>query len=167
MKNWAILYLIFFVISWPDKLNAQIIDSSFYSWTVYEIQETELDYKKCYILAHPIKKISDHPLRLEPYVMIARYQEDRNEEITVNSGYEYKLNSDVFLLIDKESFNLSSHKNMSWAKTRTEDAIIIQKMINSAILKVRSNSALGTFGVDEYSLKGLARAYARMRNICP
>ena len=57
--------------------------------------------------------------------------------------------------------------NMAWAKTRTEDAIIIQKMINSGVLKVRSDSALGTFGVDEYSLKGMAKAYRSMKKICP
>ena len=99
--------------------------------------------------------------------MIARYEEDRNEEVSVYSGYEYKLNSEVFLLIDKDSYNLVVNGSMAWARTRTEDAIIIQKAINSGIVKVRSDSALGTFGVDEYSLKGLAKAYKRMKRICP
>lgn len=162
-----LLYIIVFVLLSVKTATAQIIDSSFYSWSVYEIQETELDYKKCYILAHPIKSRSDHPSRKKPYVMIARYQEDRNEEVSVYSGYEYKLSSELFLLIDKDSYNLTAKDTMAWAKTRTEDAIIIQKMINSGILKVRSDSALGTFGVDEYSLKGMAKAYRRMKKICP
>lgn len=163
----SLLYIICCILCIAKPSLAQVIDSSFYSWSVYEIQETELDYKKCYILAHPIKSHSDHPSRQDPYVMIARYQEDRNEEISVYSGYEYKLSSEVFLLIDKESYNLAAKDTMAWAKTRTQDAMIIQKMINSAILKVRSDSALGTFGVDEYSLKGLAKAYRRMKKICP
>lgn len=162
-----LLYIVIFTFLSISSTYAQIIDSSFYSWSVYEIQETELDYKKCYVLGHPIKSHSDHPARSEPYVMIARYQEDRNEEVTVYSGYEYKLSSEVFLLLDKESYNLETKGKMAWAKTRTEDAIIIQKMLDSGILKVRSDSALGTFGVDEYSLKGLAKAYRRMKKICP
>jgi len=163
----GILYSIICFLLLLNPCLAQIIDSSFYSWSVYEIQETELDYKKCYILSHPIKSHSDHPSRKDPYIMIARYQEDRNEEVSVYSGYEYKLNSELFLLIDRESYNLVAKDTMAWARTRTEDAIIIQKMINSGILKTRSDSALGTFGVDEYSLKGLAKAYRRMKKICP
>jgi len=162
-----LLYIVVFVLLTINPSAAQIIDSSFYSWTVYEIQETELDYKKCYILSHPIKSHSDHPSRKQPYIMIARYEEDRNEEVSVYSGYEYKMSSEAFLLIDKESYNLVVKDSMAWARTRTEDAIIIQKMINSGIIKVRSDSALGTFGVDEYSLKGMAKAYRRMKKICP
>ena len=81
-----LLYIVVLMTFMLQPSYAQIIDSSFYSWSVYEIQETELDYKKCYILAHPIKSHSDHPSRAEPYVMIARYQEDRNEEVTIYSA---------------------------------------------------------------------------------
>jgi hypothetical protein len=48
----AIYSILFFVGC--RQVHAQVIDSAFYDWTVYEYQEDELDEKKCYIVSHPI-----------------------------------------------------------------------------------------------------------------
>ena len=98
--------------------------------------------------------------------MIARYQKDRSEEVSVFTGFEYKLNSEVFVLIDDSQFKLLAKKDIAWAKTKTEDIQIIESMLHGGAVKVRSDSAIGTYAVDEYSLKGITRAYARMREIC-
>jgi hypothetical protein len=161
-----VIYAIFFLVGLRQCAQAQVIDSSFYQWRVYEIQENELEYKKCYIVSHPIKSDSDHNSRQKPYLMIARFQKDRSEEISIFGGFEYKLSSEVLVLVDNQQFNLLSKKDMAWVKTKTEDAIMIENILNSAVLKVRSNSAIGTYAVDEYSLKGITRAYARMKEIC-
>lgn len=149
-----------------SESHAQIIDSSFYGWRVYEIQENELDYKKCYIMSQPTISNSDQISRKQPYLMIARFQKDRSEEISIYGGFEYKLSSKVSLLIDKSTFQLLSKGNMAWAKTKSEDVEIIATMLNSAVLKVRGDSAIGNYAIDEYSLKGITRAYARMREVC-
>lgn len=169
LKSLSKYFFIFLILSIFCHKTAfsQIFDSSFYGWKIYEIQESELDYKKCYIMANPIKSDSSHSSRKEPYVMIARYERDRNEELSIYSGFEYKLNSEVLTLVDDTNYSLVTEGDMAWAKTRVEDAIIIQKLLQSALLKVRSNSSVTTYGVDIYSLKGLAKAYARMRTICP
>ena len=160
-----VIYAIFFIVG-LRQCKAHVIDSSFYQWRVYEIQENELEYKKCYIVSHPIKSDSDHNSRQKPYIMIARFQKDRSEEISIFGGFEYKLGSEVLVLVDNQQFNLLSKKDMAWVKTKTEDAIMIETILNSAVLKVRSNSAIGTYAVDEYSLKGITKAYARMKEIC-
>ncbi len=159
------IYAIFMLVS-LRQCKAQVIDSAFYQWQVYEIQENELEYKKCYIVSHPIKSDSDHSSRQKPYVMIARYQKDRSEEVSVFAGFEYKLNSEVFVLIDDSQFKLLAKKDIAWAKTKTEDIQIIESMLHDGAVKVRSDSAIGTYAVDEYSLKGITRAYARMREVC-
>lgn len=164
LKNFIITALL--LISWQSSANAQIIDSSFYRWTVYEIQENELDYKKCYIMSFPIKTDSNHSSRQRPQVMITRFQKDRSEEISIFGGFEYKLNSEIFMMIDDQIFKIKAKKDMAWAKTRHDDITIIQALLNGAVLRVRSNSAIGTYAVDEYSLKGITRAYARMREVC-
>lgn len=148
------------------SVQAQIIDSSFYGWRVFEIQETELDYKKCYIMSQPVVSDSDESSRKQPYIMIARFQKDRSEEISIYGGFEYKLRSKVLLLIDKSTFKLLSKGDMAWAKTKSEDVEIIAAILNSGVLKVRSDSAIGNYAIDEYSLKGITRAYARMREVC-
>ncbi len=161
-----VIYAIFFLVSLKQCAKAQVIDSSFYEWRVYEIQENEIDYKKCYIVAHPVKSDSDHNSRQKPYIMITRFQKDRLEEVSVFGGFEYKLNSEIFVMVDGWQFKLLSKKDMAWAKTKYDDVRMIDSMLHSAELKVRSDSAIGTYAVDDYSLKGITRAYARMREIC-
>jgi hypothetical protein len=149
-----------------QNAKSQIIDSSFYNWTVYEIQETEIDYKKCYIVSRPSKSTSNHNSRLKPYLMITRYQKERIEEVSIYSGYEYKLNSKANIMIDNRQFTMIAKADMAWNKTKYDDLDMINNILNGGILKVRSDSAFGTFAIDEYSLKGVAKAYNRMREIC-
>ncbi len=145
---------------------AQIIDSSFYQWTVYEIEGDELQEKKCYMVAHPIKSETDNEARQKPYVIITRYQNRRIEEVGVNAGFEYKENGKVLLSIDDVKFQLYSNHEMAWAKNKNDDVALIQKLLHSSVLKVRADSAIGNFAVDEYSLKGITKAYSRVREIC-
>ena len=144
----------------------RIIDSSFYRWSVYEIQENDLDYKKCYIAVYPVSSDSNHNSRQRPRLMITRFQKDRSEEVSVFGGFEYKLGSEIFLMIDNGLHKMKTKDKMAWAATKFEDVTIIQSMLNGAVLRIRSNSSIGTYAIDEYSLKGITRAYARMKQIC-
>ncbi len=161
----ATIFTIFFA-AFSQNAYSQIIDSSFYQWTVYEIQENELDYKKCYIVSRPVISDTNHNSRRKPYVMITRFQKDRTEEVSIFGGFEYKLNSKIFVLLDAAQFHFVAKKDMAWAKTKYDDINVIDTMLSSAVMKVRSDSAIATYAVDEYSLKGITRAYARMREIC-
>lgn len=145
---------------------AQIVDSAFYGWTVYELQENELTPKQCYIVAHPIKSNSSELSRLKPYLMIARFQRKRNEEINVYGGFEYKRNGKIFVAVDKEQFQLLAGKDTAWAKSKHDDIAIIEALLHSSKVKIRSDSAVGNFAIDEYSLQGITKAYARMKTIC-
>lgn len=145
---------------------AQVIDSSFYGWTIYEIQENELDYKTCYIVSHPVKSDTSHNSREKPYLMITRFQKDRSEEVSVFGGFEYKLSSKIFLMIDKYQFKLKTKGDMAWNETKSQDVEMIRNLLNGSAVNIRSDSAIGTYAIDEYSLKGITRAYARMREIC-
>lgn len=160
------IYVIFILVSLRQPAKSQVTDSTFYQWTVYEIQENELDYKKCYIVSHPVKSDTDHNSRQKPYVMIARFQKDRTEEVSIFGGFEFKLNSEIFMLIDGSQFKLKTKKDMAWTQSKFGDAKIIETMLNSGVIKIRSDSAIGTYAIDEYSLKGITRAYARMREVC-
>lgn len=156
----------FAVLTFCSNLHAQVIDSSFYQWTIYEMQSDELDEKKCYMVTLPINSESDQAWRGKPYLMITRYQNRRIEEIAVSSGFEYKINSKIFFALDHQVFRLPTNKDLAFARSRDDDAFIIQKMLSAATVKVRADSAIGTFAIDEYSLKGIAKAYSRMRAIC-
>ncbi len=167
------IYAIAIVVSLRQPAHSQVIDSSFYQWRVYEMSgngngefEDEDEEKKCYIVAYPSKSNSDHSNRQRPYIMITRFQKDRSEEFSVSAGYEFKHNSEVFTIVDEHQFKLLAKKDFAWMKTRQEDVMIIQTLLKSGVAKVRSDSAFGTYAIDEYSLKGITRAYSRMREIC-
>jgi hypothetical protein len=157
---------IFFGASFYQAAKAEVIDSSFYNWTVYENQDDEIEDKECYIVAHPVKSNTDHSSRQDPYIMITHFQRNRIEEVSVFSGFEFKMNSEVFMMIADEQFKFLAKKDLAWMRSKSEDARLIKTMLNSAAAKIRSDSAIGTYAVDEYSLKGITRAYERMREIC-
>lgn len=149
-----------------SQSQGQVIDSTFYNWVVYEFEDGEYGEKKCYIVSHPIKSDSSHNSRQNPYIMITRFQKTRTEEVSIYSGFEYKHNSDVFMMIDQRQFKFTAKNDLAWVYTKAQDLAIIDNMLNAFVIKVRSDSAFGTYAVDEYSTKGIARAYQRMHKIC-
>lgn len=145
---------------------AQVIDSKYFDWTVYEYQESDFAFKKCYIVSHPTTSDSDDNSRKKPFLMITRYQKNRSEEISVFGGYEFKMSSEIFMIIDAFQFHLKAKGDMAWVPSKYEDIAIIETMLNGSTVKVRSDSAHGTYAIDEYSLKGITLAYLRMKEIC-
>lgn len=167
--SWIIFYAItsfVVLIALSYNTKAQIIDSKYYDWSVYEFQESEFSYKKCYIVSHPLKIDSDDNSRKKPYLMIARYQKNRNEEVSIFGGYDFKMSSEIFMIVDAFQFHLKAKGDMAWARSKYEDISIIETLLNGAVVKIRSDSAYGTYAIDEYSLKGITMAYLRMKEIC-
>lgn len=165
MKLSIIFTLIIFFLGLA-KAEAQIIDSSFYEWSVFELDGDEVGKKECYIVSHPKKTFTNHNSRKIPYFMITRYQHERNEEVSIYGGFEYKKNGRIFVFIDGKQYKLYPKGEIAWAQFRSDDVEIIQKLIISGTIRVKSDSTLGTYASDEYSTKGIARAYARMKDIC-
>lgn len=159
-----IFYIILFLLlSSFDK--QPLIDSTHYSWTLYEY-ESQSGGKKCYITSIPVKSDSDHNHKRSPYIMVTKYQNNQNEELSIFSDFEYKLNSEVKILIDDFSYKLFTKKDMAWVRTNEEDKNVIKQMLDSKSFKVRSNSIYATYAIDQYSMKGFVRAYNRMKEIC-
>lgn len=154
----------FFLIFLTFSARAQTLDSVFYDWTVYEIAEN--GETKCYIISYPKEQATNFNSRKSPYIMITRYKNRRIEEFSLYSGFEYKLNSEVLVMVDSKKFLLETNGDMAWMKNRYGDIDIIQTMLTSLKLKARADSSLASFAIDEYSLKGVAKAYARMKYIC-
>jgi hypothetical protein len=161
----ALLFLLFatyfFVIK---KSYAQIVDSVYYGWTVYEDKDNQ--NKKCYITLAPKKSDSSYTSARNPYIAITRYEVDRVEEVSIYSGYEYKISSNVSIMINGKLKQLFTNGDMAWAKHDYDDKEIIIMMLESRYLTVRSDSSVGDYAVDEYEMKGIARAYSRMKDLC-
>ena len=142
-----------------------LIDSIHYDWVLYEYESEHIG-KKCYITSKPVKSDSDYNYEREPYIMVTKYQNNQNEEVSIFADIEYKLNSEGKILIDKFPYKLFTRDNIAWFKTRQEDKNIIKKMLQAKVFKVRSDSIYASYAIDEYSMKGFVRAYNRMKEIC-
>lgn len=163
-KNLFLFGFIFFISSF--NLEAQTLDSNFYNWKIYEIADENPDFKKCYIVNSPVSSDTNDTSRKKPYIMITRFQKDRVEEISVFGGFDFKISSHILFMVDSNQFRLKTKSDYAWAKTRADDIRIIETMLYSSSVKIRSDSAIGTYAIDEYNLKGIAKAFKRMREIC-
>ena len=98
--------------------------------------------------------------------MITRFQKDRIEEVSIFGGFDYKVSSHILMLIDSYQFRLKTKSDYAWAKSRYEDVQIIENLLKANKVMIRSDSAFGRYAVDEYNLKGVAKALKRVREIC-
>ncbi len=164
----AVILVNFLMIFFYQKpALAQVVDSIFYNWTVYEYDdENEDEGKKCYIVSFAKNSISSHTAKRSPHLIITRFAKSRTEEISVYAGYEYKINSNAYILINQNQYKLFTDGEAAWFRNNIDDKIIIQKMLETDIIRFRSDSAIGTYAVDEYYMRGITRAYSRMKELC-
>ena len=142
-----------------------IINSTYYNWVVFENKNP--DDKQCYIASFPINiNSNDNSIGRDSRIMITFFKNDKVQEFSATIGIKFKLNSPSFLLIGNTKFKLFTDGDFAWLKNKHNDKRLIELMLQSAYLKIRSNSAFGSFFIDEYSLEGFNMAYARMRALC-
>ena len=165
-KNKFSILLVLLINFIPNRLYSQSLDSNFYNWEVYEIIDEENEFKKCYMVNYPSKSDTNDTSRKKPFLMITRFQNTRTEEVSLFGGFDYKISSHLLMLVDSFQFRLKTKTDFAWPKSKYEDIKIIETLLRGSIVKIRSDSAIGTYAVDEYNLKGVAKAYRRMREIC-
>ena len=144
---------------------AGTLDGIYYDWSVFVLDNLG-EEKKCYVVSFPKKSIGNYKKEREPYVLITRFRDKGIEEVSVYSGFEYKIGSDIYASIDGKQFRMFTDKDIAWAKAKTDDKDMIQAMLNGEIFKIRAESSTAEYVVDEYSLKGLTRAYRKMKDLC-
>lgn len=160
----SIIIAIFSTISNASSGERFIINSKYYDWVVFE-NKNHRD-KQCYIASFPVKTNSNKSFKRNSHIKISFFKSDKIQEFSAAIGIKFKLNSPSFLLIGDKRFKLFTDGDYIWLKTKQDDKALIELMLKNAYLKIRSNSAFGSFSIDEYSLKGFNMAYARMRVLC-
>lgn len=165
MKKILFIYLVLFFSCIAKTFAVQTLDGIYYDWSVFVLDDLG-EEKKCYIVSFPKKSIGNYKKTREPYILITRFQDKGIEEVSIYSGFEYKIGSDIYLSIDGKQFTMFTKDDIAWAKSKEQDRDIIVNLLDSYLLKVRAESAKAEYVVDEYSLKGITRAYRRMRELC-
>ncbi len=142
------------------------VDGRYYDWIVYYIDEIGAE-KKCYIASFAKETKGNYVGERKPYIMIARFNTREIEQVSVFSGFVYKKNSFIYLNLDNKQTRMITKDDRAWNKTEQEDKVMITRLINaSSDIKIRSESIDGKYAIDTYSVKGLARAYKRMKDLC-
>lgn len=144
---------------------AQVKDKTFKDWTVYS---TDIDGKKvCYIASFPSDKTGNYTLRDDPYMLVTLVNKD-TAEVSVSSGYRYKANSRVRVVVnDDATYYLSLVEDeRAWAKDGETDQKLVNLMKAKNTLSVRGTSTKGTYSLDRYSLSGFTSAFNRMKELC-
>ncbi len=145
------------------------MDSIHYSWEVFELVE-EIDgeeFKRCYTLSRPKSSKTNYTGERDYYLSVSRYEIDRSEEVSISSGFEYKINSKIYALLGLQDYELFTRGSSAWFNSSRKDKTFIQAMLENDMVRVRADSAIGSYSIDDYSLKGFARAYKRMKELCP
>jgi hypothetical protein len=166
-----LLLSIFIFLFFVKASMAQVLDSIHYSWEVFELEEsTDLELepiKRCYVMSPPKSSKTNYTGDRGAYLSISRFESERTEEASIVAGFEYKGHSKIYALIGKKDFPFFTRGDSAWLNSSRKDKKFIQEMLRNDFVRVRSDSAFGSYAVDEYSLKGFARAYKRMKALCP
>jgi invasion protein IalB len=125
--------------------------------------------KVCFALAKP-KSAKTEPAgrkRDQAYVFIStRPSENVKNEVSVIIGYPFKASSDATAEIGSAKFAMYTQNDGAWIKNVADEARMIDAMRKGAELTIKGVSGKGTSSTDQYSLKGLSEALARVEQDC-
>lgn len=160
MKNaFFTLFLTLFAL----PVSAQEFVSKHGDWLVFTTQKG--GSKVCYMASEPIKKSGNSGDRSDAYVMVTR-RNATTDEVSVSSGYGYKIDSKVKIEVDNNKFDFFTKDAIAWAYDSRQDTQVVNAMKKGNKLTVRGTSPKDSFSLDTYSLKGLSAAYNKMKASC-
>jgi invasion protein IalB len=166
MYKYIILSVVLLGISF--SANAQQFISEHGNWAVFT--SAEAGSKVCYITANPTRKTGNYRVRGDVYMIVTYRGGNSVPEVAIDTGYEYKRNSEVGFSVDgRRNFKLftsAQTPQMAWAKDAQTDRTIIDALKRGGNLSVRGTSIRGTTSQDTYSLRGFTAAYNKMMSSC-
>jgi invasion protein IalB len=95
-----------------------------------------------------------------------RPAENVKNEVSVIIGYPFKPSTDASAEVGTTKFAMYTQNDGAWIKNVTEEARMIDAMRKGSDLTVKGTSGRGTQSTDQYSLKGLSEALAKIEQEC-
>jgi hypothetical protein len=91
----------------------------------------------------------------------------RVHEVSFETGYSYKADSEVTITIDKKKkFNLFTEGDTAWSRTARDDAALVKAMRVGKIMVIRGQSSRGTKTKDTFELFGFTAAHNAINKAC-
>lgn len=155
----------FFVSATPGHAQKINVIGEHKDWTSYSYSEN--GHKVCFITSVPKKAEGKYKKRGDIYLIVShRTGEKRWDEVSVQTGYAYKKDSEATLNIGKTRYNFFTAGDSAWAYDLGDDKKVINSMVKGSNLIVNGVSARGTKTKDTYSLRGFSAAYRSINQAC-
>lgn len=125
--------------------------------------------KLCFALSKPKSSQTNPPGRnRDPaYLFVStRPTENVRNEVSVLIGYPFKASTDATAEIGSTKFAMSTQNDGAWIKNVADEARLIEAMRKGADMTIKGVSGRGTQTTDQFSLRGLGEAMARVEQEC-
>ncbi len=161
----VVFFALLALIGSPQSLRAEQTLGSFGDWDAF----TEREGKNliCYMASAATKARGNYKKRGKTYIIVThRPAEKSTNVVSVEAGYTYKKDSEVEIVIGKDTTKLFTSKTTAFAYDSKSDDALVKKMIRGAGMTVKGTSLRGTLTTDTYSLKGFTAAYKAISAAC-
>ncbi len=152
MKNYLILFLLFFLILSSSKSFAEE------KWEFFDYDEY------CLIQSMPIKtEIPEGKTRGDFGLIVYRMHKSLDMVVQITPGFKYKSIDSIEVKIDNEVYDFYTDIDVAWSK---DDKKTIYAMKKGLELKTLGISSKGTKVIDVYTLKGFTSALNKLSSDC-
>jgi hypothetical protein len=94
-------------------------------------------------------------------------RQKRVHEVSFETGYTFKSDSEVTIAIDKKKkFTLFTKANTAWSRTAADDAALVKAMRIGKVMVIRGQSSRGTKTKDTFELFGFTAAHNAINKAC-
>lgn len=135
-------------------------------WTAYVNSDEKS--KTCFIASVPKKSEGKYKKnnRGKTYVFVTNIKGSTNHEVSVVAGFNFKKNSKVKFIIDKNSTILFPIEDRAWSESQKVDKLLVKKMKKGNNLIIESISSPGNIIKDYYSLSGFTKTLSLIDKNC-
>jgi hypothetical protein len=140
---------------------------TFKDWQAYSFEEGGKTV--CVVWGTPQKETGDYTKRGSVRLFVAHRawaRPKRVNEISIETGYTYKEDSDAVATIGSEKFDMFTDGDTAWNRAPEDDAKMIRAMRIGTEMVVAAESNRGTKTVDTYSLLGFTAAHNAINDAC-
>ena len=138
---------------------------NFSDWSAYA--EGEGKNLACMAVSKPKKAQGNYKKRGDVFAVITHLPgQDKWNEFSIVSGYNYKSDSNPDVLIGDFKVQLFTSGSRAWSFSPSDDEKIIKSLKSSMKMTVVGTSSRGTITTDTYSLDGFTKAYQKITEVC-
>jgi len=121
----------------------------------------------CYMVTKASKSDGTYKARGEVLLTVThRPARKTMDVISIVAGYQYKVDSDVGVTVDKQAWNFFSSADRAWARDPATDKAVAQAIVKGSTLTSKGTSIRGTPTTDTFALAGATKAYKAISDAC-